>query len=81
MSVIATETFKLVISKIKDAKVQEQIAKQIRKISENPEIGKPLRYDLKGTRSVRVHHYRIIYASKYNKIYLLNFEHRKDVYN
>ena len=81
MRIIAAETFRCAVSKIKDAKVHEQIAKQIRKISENPEIGKPLRYDLKGTRSVRVHPFRIIYAVKNNSIYLLNFEHRKDIYN
>ena len=73
--------FKKLFENIKDKNLKLKIIKHFIKIKENPEIGKPLRYDLKGTRSVRVHPFRIIYAVKNNSIYLLNFERRKDIYN
>lgn len=64
-----------------DASLKERARKQIRKIMEDPEIGKPLRYDLKGERTVYVKHYRIIYSFSHNIIYFLRFEHRGDVYD
>lgn len=78
--IIATDSFQRAINKIKNADIQERIKKQIFKISEEPETGKPLRYDLKGARTLRVSPFRIIYAFKENKIYLLKFEHRGSVY-
>ncbi|MHC1575438.1 MAG: hypothetical protein ACXQTY_06530 [Candidatus Methanogasteraceae archaeon] len=38
------------IHNIKDTSVKERIKNQIKKILENPEIGKPMRYTRKGTR-------------------------------
>ena len=42
------------IKKIKDNTVKEQIKRQIAKILENPEIGKPMRYARKGTRELYI---------------------------
>ncbi len=56
------ETFLKKISKIKHEAVKEQIKKQVEKITENPEIGKPLRYSRKGTRELYVKPYRLAYA-------------------
>jgi len=39
-----------------------------------------LRYDLKGERTVYVKPYRLIYAYQETVLYLLRFEHRKEVY-
>ena len=44
-------------------------------------FGKPLRYSLKGLRSMRVGNYRIIFQIKSkNKILIVKIGHRKDVY-
>ena len=47
--------------KIKDKTTRLKIIKQLRKLSESQEVGKPLKYDLKNHRSVRVAPFRIIY--------------------
>ncbi len=54
--------------------------KQIVKVIQGPETGKPLRYNLKGERTVYVKPYRIIYTFAHNILYFLRFEHRRDVY-
>lgn len=63
-----------------DNSIKEKAIKQIQKIIENPEIGKPLRYNLKGERTVYIWPFRIIYCYFGNTIYFLRFEHRKEVY-
>ena len=44
--------FKRAISKIKDQEMQKGIKNKIKKIIEDPEIGKPMRNVRKGTREV-----------------------------
>jgi mRNA-degrading endonuclease RelE of RelBE toxin-antitoxin system len=79
VAVIYTEKFEREFRKA-DRSIKEKAGKQIRKIIDNPETGKPLRYNLKGERSVYVKPFRIIYAFFDNTIYFLRFEHRKEVY-
>lgn len=81
VEVIWTDNFTEEIRKIKDATVKERIKKLIAKIVNNPNIGKPLRFDLKGERTVYIKPYRLVYSVSGNIIYLLRFEHRKDVYD
>jgi len=50
------------IGRLKDARLKERIKKQISKIIESPEIGKPMRYARKGTREVYVPPFRLSYA-------------------
>ena len=59
---------------------KEKVKKQIRKIIENPEIGKPMRYARKGTREVYVKPFRLSYAYifKGNKIILLDLYHKDE---
>ena len=57
----------------------EKIKNQIRKILENPFIGKPLRYK-RGERALYIHTFRLIYAVRGEAIILLKFDHRKRVY-
>ncbi len=57
----------------------KKIEKQIIKILEHPEVGKPLKYT-KGERSLYIKPFRLIYAIRKNEIILLKFEHRKSVY-
>ena len=72
--------FNNIFSKIKDNLFREKVIKQIKKISENPKIGKPMKNVRKGTREVRVKHYRLSYSyiEKEKKIIILSLYH-KDV--
>ena len=72
--------FTKIIDKIKDNSLKIKIQKQINKIIENPEIGKPMRYNRKGTREVYVNPFRLSYAylQKENKIILLDFYHKDE---
>ena len=78
--VILTEKFEQDVKKIKKSSLKEKLEKQIKKITENPNFGKPLRYDLKGERTIYVKPYRLLYKVEGDKLYLLRFEHRKQVY-
>ena len=78
--IIWSDKFKKEVTKIKDSKLKEKLQKQIQNIVESPELGKPLRYNLKGERTVYVKPYRLIYAYQGTVLYLLRFEHRKEVY-
>lgn len=62
-----------------DSFLREKLEKQIRKIIENPNVGKPLKY-LKGERVLYVWPFRLIYAVRNDELILLKFEHRKSVY-
>lgn len=75
-----SDKFKKEVSKIRDNKIKARLEKQIQNIVECPELGKPLRYDLKGERTVYVRPYRLIYSFYGTTLYLLRFEHRKHVY-
>jgi mRNA-degrading endonuclease RelE of RelBE toxin-antitoxin system len=74
------ENFKRTISKIKDSLIIERVQKLILKIKENPEIGKPMRHNRKGTREVYLHPFRLSYA--YNKtedvLIILDFYHKDE---
>lgn len=80
VDVIYTEKFEREFKKA-DNSIKERAIKQIKKIIENPDVGKPLRYNLKGERTVYVKPFRIIYSFFENTISLLRFEHRGDVYD
>ena len=69
------------VMKVRDNSVREHLVKQFRKLSENPESGKPLQYGLKGEWTIRVKPFRLIYAVQGNRLILLRFEHRKEVYD
>lgn len=57
-----------------------KLEKQIRKVVENPNVGKPLKYT-RGERALYIKPFRLIYAVRKDEIILLKFEHRKSVYN
>ena len=78
--IIWTQKFEQEFKRIRDRTTQDKLEKQIRKIYENPNLGKPLRYNLKGEWSVYVKPYRLIYKVEGDKLILLRFEHRKQVY-
>ena len=78
--IVWSDKFKRAVGKIKDNKIKEKLGKQIQSIIACPELGKPLRYNLKGERTIYVKPYRLIYSYQGNILYLLRFEHRKEVY-
>ena len=73
------KNFKKLFSKIKDKSLRAKIQKQIKKISENPEIGKPMRNIRKGTREVYIKPFRLSYMYFKNKdmVYVLDLYHKK----
>ena len=79
--IIPTDKFEKDVRKLRDKKTKERIDAEVKRIRENPEVGKPLGYGLKGERSVRIPPYRLIYTTVDNNLILLRFEHRKDVYD
>ncbi len=64
----------------KDNALKERVLKKIDEICTKPEIGKPLKNKLKGTRRVHIGHYVIIYTIFGNEIVFLNFDHHDFAY-
>jgi addiction module RelE/StbE family toxin len=60
----------------------EQIEKKLRELSNNPEIGKPLKNPLKGSRRLDIGHYVLIYKidTKNQAIVLTDYTHHDEVY-
>ena len=81
MEIIFSEEFKKDFQKIKDKATRLRIIKQLKKLEEIPEAGKPLRYELKNHRSLRIPPFRIIYRLEKDKMIINCFDHRKDVYD
>ncbi len=77
---VYTEKFERAVRKLKDAALKERVRKQAGEILERPDIGKPLRFDRKGERSVWVPPFRIIYSWEGNTVTFLNFDKRDVVY-
>ncbi len=80
MKLIYTEEFRGDLKKIRDKKIQTRVKKIVQKIIDDPEIGKPLKYDLFTLRSIKIPPFRVIYEFKSDLIILHKFEHRKKVY-
>lgn len=66
------------ISKIRDNLLKLQIKKQIIKIINNPDIGKPMKYDRRGTREVYITPFRLSYIllKKEDKLIFLDLYHK-----
>ena len=66
------------IKKIKDGLLKKKLKKQIKKIVEDPEAGKPMRYTRKDTREVRIPPFRLsyIYLKEEDKIVFLELYHK-----
>ena len=62
-----------------DSQNRKKLENQIRKIINNPNVGKPLKYS-KGERSLYIKPFRLIYVMMGEDLILLKFEHRKSVY-
>ncbi len=67
-------------SKIKDNNLKERLIKQIEKIKVNPEIGKPMMYDRKGTRELYVAPFRLSYTyiKHEDRVIILDLYHKDE---
>jgi len=74
--VIFDPVFEKNFKKIKNLSIKEKIITQISKIKENPEVGKPMRYDRKGTRELYISPFRLSYKLKGDTVYLLALYHK-----
>ena len=63
-----------------DGSLIERIQKIITKIMSNPEVGKPMRFDRKGTREVYLPPFRLsyIYDKEHGVLYLLEIYHKDE---
>lgn len=78
VTVIFDPLFQRLIEKIKDNSLKLRIKKQIEKIVNFPEIGKPMRYARKGTREVYISPFRLsyIYIESEDKIIFHDLYHK-----
>ncbi|MBL7059321.1 type II toxin-antitoxin system RelE/ParE family toxin [Candidatus Pacearchaeota archaeon] len=79
VKIIPSNEFIKQIKKL-DSFNQLKLEKQIRKIVENPNVGKPLKYK-RNERTLYIKPFRLIYSIGNNEIILLKFEHRKSIYS
>ncbi len=63
-----------------DKSYLERVEKLIIKIIQNPELGKPMKFDRKGTREVYLKPFRLSYAYNKNQdfLYLLDIYHKDE---
>lgn len=74
------DLFERIYKKIKDGALKLRVKKQIAKIIEFPEIGKPMMHERKGTREVYVPPFRLSYAylKEEGKIIFLDLYHKDE---
>ncbi|MBI4144329.1 hypothetical protein HY486_03715 [Candidatus Woesearchaeota archaeon] len=75
-----TKSWYKTVCKIKDTVLRERIAKQLEKIRNTPEIGKPMRCTRKGTREIYMAPFRIscAYFKEKDEILLLDLYHKDE---
>jgi mRNA-degrading endonuclease RelE of RelBE toxin-antitoxin system len=78
VEVIFDPLFEKNFKKIKDKVLKKKIIKQISKIKDNPEIGKPMRYNRKGTRELYISPLRLSYKIDGNILYVLALYHKDE---
>ena len=71
-------SFEKKVRKIKDQILKSKVKKQILKIIDSPEIGKPMRYGRKGAREVYIPPFRLsyVYIKNESKIILIDLYHK-----
>lgn len=81
MEIYYSGRFKKTLNKIKNKGLRLEIYAKTNKLKQNPEAGKPLKNVHKNHRSLRVKNFRIIYRIEDNRILIICFDHRKEVYD
>lgn len=64
----------------KDRPLLKRIEREVEKILEHPEVGKPLRHDFKNCRRVRVGSFVLVYEIFEGVIRLADFNHHDKIY-
>jgi len=74
------DNFQKRYSKLKDQSIKTKIKKQIQKITDNSKVGKPMKYERKGTREVYVSPFRLayVYLPDENKVIFLDLYHKDE---
>ena len=74
------DDFKRLFSRIHDVAFKNRILRQFDKISENPLVGKPMRYARKGTREVYIPPFRLsyIYIEEKDLVVFLDLYHKDE---
>lgn len=77
-SIRESDRFRKIFTRL-DEIFQKRVVKLIQKLVENPNTGKPMKYDRRGTREVYLKPFRLSYAysRKESKITLLDLYHKK----
>ena len=76
-----TPTFETQLKKAKkDHALLERLKKSIAKICNDPEIGKPLKHDLKGTRRVHLNPFVLVYSIEGEIVIFHYYEHHDKAY-
>ena len=71
--------FQDTFSKLKDDVFKKRIINQLKKVEDNPEIGKPMMHNRKGTRELYIKPFRLsyIFSKSEGKIYVIDLYHKK----
>jgi len=74
--VVFDPVFEKNFKKIKDSSLKDKIITQISKIKDNPEVGKPMRYEIKRTRELYISPFRLSYKLEGDTVYILALYHK-----
>lgn len=78
MRIIFDNYYKKKFDKINNKELKLKIIKQILKLKENPELGKPMRYSRKGSRELYISPFRLSYLYLEDKIKILDLYHKDE---
>lgn len=80
VDVFYDDAFDRFLNKVKDQSLKDQIRKLVKKIISDPELGKPMMHERKGTREVYLRHYRLSYAylPSENRLIFLDIYHKDE---
>ena len=80
VDVVFLPSFEKTFAKIRDPATKKRILKQFMKIKEDPKIGKPMRYDRRGSREVYIVPFRLSYhySKETDTITFLDLYHKDE---
>ena len=80
VTVFYSQIFEKKVKKIKDKRLKLRVKKQLVKVVNSPEVGKPMKYSRKGTREVYVPPFRLsyFYSKKEDEIIFLELYHKDE---
>lgn len=74
------DSFKKKYRKLKDSSLKQRVKNQIQRIIQNPEIGKPMSFERKGTREVYIPPFRLCYQfiKQEDKVIFVDLYHKDE---